>query len=133
MGAAETTKANRENQLPPEAKKTRHSFASTWSDVVDPNALLVIRLKGAVTNEVYQIKWQTATGETSGKVLVRTYGDEISELEIKLSNNQHVGFCHNDIQYGNIMIEEETWSITIIDYEYASYNPVAFDTVNHFL
>lgn len=58
---------------------------------------------------------------------------EISELEQKLSgSHQAVGFCHNDLQYGNIMMDEETRSITIIDYEYASYNPVAFDIASHF-
>ncbi|KAL5707147.1 hypothetical protein ACHQM5_025233 [Ranunculus cassubicifolius] len=57
----------------------------------------------------------------------------ISELERKISGeDQKVGFCHNDLQYGNIMIEEETRLLTIIDYEYAGYNPVAFDLANHF-
>ncbi|KAL0363690.1 UNVERIFIED_CONTAM: putative choline kinase [Sesamum calycinum] len=56
-----------------------------------------------------------------------------SELEKNLSTgHQLVGFCHNDLQYGNIMIDEETRLITIIDYEYASYNHVAFDIANHF-
>lgn len=40
---------------------------------------------------------------------------EISILEKNLSgDHQCVGFCHNDLQYGNIMIDEETRSITII-------------------
>ncbi|MCI34731.1 kinase superfamily protein, partial [Trifolium medium] len=30
------------------------------------------------------------------------------------------------------MMDEETRSITIIDYEYASYNPIAYDLANHF-
>merc|ERR1711915_475521 len=33
---------------------------------------------------------------------------------------------------GNIMLHEEDKSLTIIDYEYASYNPVAYDIANHF-
>ncbi|XP_050232083.1 probable choline kinase 2 [Mercurialis annua] len=57
---------------------------------------------------------------------------EISLLEKDLSGDQRIGFCHNDLQYGNIMIDEETKSITIIDYEYSSYNPIAFDIANHF-
>ncbi|KMT17003.1 hypothetical protein BVRB_2g042060 [Beta vulgaris subsp. vulgaris] len=241
MGAADTPKVNQENPLPAEAKEMLQSIASKWSDVTDSTALQVIRLKGAMTNEVYQIKWPTKAGEMSRKVLVRIYGDgvgvffnredeirtfesmskhgqgprllgrfstgrieefirartlsasdlrdpdisaliaaklrefhyldmpgaktitlwdrlrdwlitaqrlarpdhvnefslnalgdEISELEKKLSSNQLVGFCHNDLQYGNIMIDEQTMSITIIDYEYSSYNPVAFDIANHF-
>ncbi|KAM7492405.1 hypothetical protein LguiA_035326 [Lonicera macranthoides] len=64
---------------------------------------------------------------------LKAIGGEISILEKNLSgDHQCVGFCHNDLQYGNIMIDEETRSITIIDYEYACYNPVAFDIANHF-
>jgi thiamine kinase-like enzyme len=40
--------------------------------------------------------------------------DEISLIEKELSGDQSIGFCHNDLQYGNIMIDEETRSITII-------------------
>lgn len=44
-----------------------------------------------------------------------TIEEEISLLEKALyRNDQHIGFCHNDLQYGNIMIDEETKSITII-------------------
>jgi len=54
-------------------------------------------------------------------------------LQKELSHDHlDVGFCHNDLQYGNIMMDEETRSITIIDYEYASYNPIAYDLANHF-
>ncbi|ONK59377.1 uncharacterized protein A4U43_C08F5810 [Asparagus officinalis] len=59
--------------------------------------------------------------------------EEISNLENVLSvKNQRIGFCHNDLQYGNIMMDEETRAVTIIDYEYASFNPVAYDIANHF-
>lgn len=41
--------------------------------------------------------------------------DEISMLEKELSQDyQDIGFCHNDLQYGNIMLDEETRSITLI-------------------
>lgn len=40
---------------------------------------------------------------------------EISTLEKELSgSHQHVGFCHNDLQYGNIMLAEDTHFLTII-------------------
>ncbi|KAI5654609.1 hypothetical protein M9H77_31796 [Catharanthus roseus] len=59
--------------------------------------------------------------------------NEINMLEKELSqDNQEIGFCHNDLQYGNIMFDEKRRSIIIIDYEYASYNPVAYDLANHF-
>jgi choline/ethanolamine kinase len=36
-------------------------------------------------------------------------------LEKTLSGlQQSVGFCHNDLQYGNIMIYEETRQVTLI-------------------
>ncbi|KAE8712006.1 putative choline kinase 2 [Hibiscus syriacus] len=64
---------------------------------------------------------------------LEVYEEEISILAKKLSgSHQHIGYCHNDLQYGNIMFNEETKSVTIIDYEYATYNPVAFDIANHF-
>nr|XP_011458468.1 PREDICTED: probable choline kinase 1 isoform X1 [Fragaria vesca subsp. vesca]XP_011458469.1 PREDICTED: probable choline kinase 1 isoform X1 [Fragaria vesca subsp. vesca] len=232
-----------EGCLPEELKKVLVSIASEWGDVVDDmNALQVIPLKGAMTNEVYQLNWPTKNGDQLRKVLVRVYGEgvdlffnrddeirtfecmskhgqgprllgrfpegrveefihartlsaadlrdpetsaiiaaklrefhnlempgsrnvvlwdrmrnwlseaktlcsvkdkkdfgldtleeEINMLEKKLSEDcQDIGFCHNDLQYGNIMMDEETRSITIIDYEYASYNPVAYDLANHF-
>lgn len=242
MGAVEDRVNNKAGRLPGEARRILLSLASSWDNVTDSNALQVIPLKGAMTNEVYQIKWPTSTGETSRKVLVRIYGEgvevffdraseiqtfefiskhgqgprllgrfpngrieefihartlsaadlhdpdisdliaikmkefhdlnmpgpkdvvlwdrmrdwlsaaknlsspeeantfqldaiekEISLLEKKLPGNHlHIGFCHNDLQYGNIMIDEETSLITIIDYEYASYNPVTYDIANHF-
>ncbi|KAL8226371.1 hypothetical protein R6Q57_016203 [Mikania cordata] len=59
--------------------------------------------------------------------------NEIDTLENELSkHHQEVAFCHNDLQYGNIMIDDNTRIVTLIDYEYASYNPVAYDLANHF-
>nr|GMC52517.1 probable choline kinase 3 [Ipomoea batatas] len=59
------------------------------------------------------------------------FDEEISLLEKELtSETQEIGFCHNDLQYGNIMIEDK--AITFIDYEYACYNPIAYDFANHF-
>ncbi|KAJ1382233.1 Protein kinase-like domain superfamily [Sesbania bispinosa] len=58
----------------------------------------VIPLKGAMTNEVFQIKWQTTADETSRKVLVRIYGegteiffdreDEVRAFEFISKNGQ---------------------------------------------
>ncbi|XP_019152821.1 PREDICTED: probable choline kinase 3 [Ipomoea nil] len=59
--------------------------------------------------------------------------NEISLLEKELSREPpEIGFCHNDLQYGNIMIENTARLITFIDYEYATYNPIAYDFANHF-
>lgn len=40
---------------------------------------------------------------------------EINLLKERLTReDQEIGFCHNDLQYGNVMIDEETNAITII-------------------
>ncbi|XP_044511312.1 probable choline kinase 1 [Mangifera indica] len=228
---------------PEELKKVLQAVASQWGDVIeDMDALEVTPLKGAMTNEVYQINWPAKNGCLVRKVLVRIYGEgveiffnrddeiktfeclsrhgqgprllgrfadgrieefihartlsavdlrdpeisalvaakmrefhnldmpgpkyvllwdrlrnwlskarslcstkdekefqldtleeEIHTLEQELPQpNQEIGFCHNDLQYGNIMMDEEMRAITIIDYEYASFNPVAYDLANHF-
>ncbi|KAI0308251.1 kinase-like domain-containing protein [Multifurca ochricompacta] len=48
-------------------------------------------------------------------------------------------FCHNDAQYGNLLrlnkVQEGTpdhHQIIVVDFEYASPNPAAFDIANHF-
>ncbi|XP_062219749.1 probable choline kinase 2 isoform X2 [Phragmites australis] len=240
-------------RIPKEARRLLHELAAAWADVADCRALEVLPLKGAMTNEVYQVQWLTGFPGPDGeaerrgerevrKVLVRIYGDgadlffdredevrtfecmsrhgqgprllgrfpngrveefihartlsaadlrdpeisalvasklrefhnldmpgpkfvliwdrlrnwlktaknlcppeeakelrldslenEITSLEKEFSGDYHwVGFCHNDLQYGNIMIDEVTNMLTIIDYEYASFNPVAYDIANHF-
>ncbi|KAI3961553.1 hypothetical protein MKW92_032747 [Papaver armeniacum] len=234
-----------EDRIPSEVTKILISLALSWGDTIDENSLKVIPLKGAMTNEVYQINWGTQKkGELPAdqKVLVRIYGqgvdaflnreveintfecmskhgqgprllgrfsngrieefihartlsahdlrdpeissliasklkefhkvempgpknvvlwnrlrnwlssakqvcpaeeasvfllnsleEEIAILEKEISGeNQVIGLCHNDLQYGNIMMNEDTNLVTIIDYEYASYNPVAYDLANHF-
>ncbi|KAK1351802.1 hypothetical protein POM88_053943 [Heracleum sosnowskyi] len=58
---------------------------------------------------------------------------EINTLEKDVSQDyQEIAFCHIDLQCGNIMIDEKTRSVTVIDYEYASFNPVDYDLANHF-
>ncbi|KAF1897442.1 hypothetical protein Lal_00035147 [Lupinus albus] len=58
---------------------------------------------------------------------------DINMLEVLLSEEyQEIGFCHNDLHYGNIMMDEEQKTITFIDYEFASHNPIAYDLAYHF-
>ncbi|WOL09032.1 lysine--tRNA ligase isoform X1 [Canna indica] len=230
-------------RIPKEAKKILYDLASEWGDIKDIKALEVTQLKGAMTNEVYEVHWPTLSKDgVSRKVLVRIYGegvdvffdreneirtfacmsrhgqgplllgrfangrveefinartlsaadlrdpdisfliasklkefhalampgpkkvilwerlrnwhkealrlcspDEIKEFQLDIlgeemktlekimsTEDERIGFCHNDLQYGNIMMDEESRQVTIIDYEYASFNPVAYDLANHF-
>lgn len=77
MGVVENVLQNKEGCLPVEVKETLKSLASKWEDVLDVNMLQVIPLKGAMTNEVFQIKWPTKTENVSRKVLLRLYGEGV--------------------------------------------------------
>lgn len=43
-----------------------------------------------------------------------------------------VVFCHNDIHSANIIYNEETGNIRLVDYEYAGPNYLAYDIADHF-
>ncbi|KAI3961555.1 hypothetical protein MKW92_032749 [Papaver armeniacum] len=67
--------------------------------------------------------------------------EEIAILEKEMSDeNQLIGLLIQDNQPEPVqrtgailvMMNEDTKLLTIIDYEYASYNPVAYDLANHF-
>jgi choline/ethanolamine kinase len=74
-------------RIPKEARRLLHDLAAAWPNVADCRALEVVPLKGAMTNEVYQVRWLTAAPGTAGgealkerevrKVLVRIYGDGV--------------------------------------------------------
>ncbi|PPS06751.1 hypothetical protein GOBAR_AA13901 [Gossypium barbadense] len=250
------------SSAPEELKKVLVAVASVWGDTIeDMEEFHVFPLKGAMTNEVFQINWPTNHGDLHQKVLVRVYGkgvevffnrddeirtfecmselgqgprllgrfsdgrieefihartlsaadlrvpeissligaklrefnnldmpgpknvllwerlrtwlsqakrfcspstakefgldgleEEISILEKELTQGyQEIGFCHNDLQYDKVcmattfirncsrsfnctecMISQGTGQPLPEDYEYASYNPVAYDLANHF-
>ncbi|XP_042465704.1 probable choline kinase 2 [Zingiber officinale] len=48
------------------------------------------------------------------------------------NSSSTLSHIHINLQYGKIMMDEEFKQVTIIDYEYASFNPVAYDLANHF-
>eukprot|EP00850_Spirogloea_muscicola_P020832 SM000228S07372 [mRNA] locus=s228:57879:60082:- [translate_table: standard] len=87
-------------------------------------------------------KWRTSALELCDPADIHDFNvyqleADIAQLESVLhtrgSRKRHwLGFCHNDLQYGNIMRDATTGILTLIDYEYAGYNPVAYDIANHF-
>eukprot|EP00850_Spirogloea_muscicola_P019104 SM000183S03998 [mRNA] locus=s183:163671:165937:- [translate_table: standard] len=87
-------------------------------------------------------KWRTSALELCDPADIHEFNvyqlqAEIAQLQSVLhcggSRKRHwLGFCHNDLQYGNIMRDATTGILTLIDYEYAGYNPVAYDIANHF-
>ena len=54
------------------------SVASDLGDTIeDMEAVQVIPLSGAMTNEVFQVNWPTKNGGSLRKVLVRLYGEGV--------------------------------------------------------
>eukprot|EP01116_Phalansterium_solitarium_P001893 TRINITY_DN11727_c0_g1_i1.p1 TRINITY_DN11727_c0_g1~~TRINITY_DN11727_c0_g1_i1.p1 ORF type:complete len:379 (-),score=109.03 TRINITY_DN11727_c0_g1_i1:190-1326(-) len=52
-----------------------------------------------------------------------------AELE---AMNSPIVYCHNDVNSANLIYDGAADSLQFIDYEYACYNPRAFDLANHF-
>ena len=44
-----------------------------------------------------------------------------------------VAFCHNDVLAANVLLEEGTVQLHLIDFEYGGINFAAFDIANHFM
>lgn len=78
--AASVSEEEKGMAIPKEARKILLKLAAGWSDVADSKAIEVAPLKGAMTNEVYQIKWPSAHGNRPRKVLVRVYGEGVDLL-----------------------------------------------------
>ncbi|XP_076899094.1 putative choline kinase 3 [Bidens hawaiensis] len=127
-----------------------HAKTLSASDLRDPeiSTLVAAKLKefhgfnmpGSKTVVLWSTmrKWLIKAGslctqEHANEFKLDVIENEIDTLENELSkHHQDVVFCHNDLQYGNIMIDDNTSTVTLIDYEYASYNPAGYDIANHF-
>ncbi|KAF0692303.1 Aste57867_16603 [Aphanomyces stellatus] len=58
---------------------------------------------------------------------------DIDDLETLLATVESpIVFCHNDLQYGNIMVSHADDDAVLIDFEYSHYNPRGYDLGNHF-
>lgn len=74
------------DQFPEEARKILLNLASEWGDVAACDSPEVVQMKGAMTNEVFQINWP-AVGP-SRRVIVRIYGEGVDvffdrEMEVR--------------------------------------------------
>lgn len=63
---------------------------------------------------------------------LQTLLNDVDSLEVALKDESCTMFCHNDLQHGNIMLLGDG-SVQLIDFEYSSFNDVAFDIANHFV
>ena len=70
-------------------------------------------------------------GQTAGKHTWNLDREaELAELERTLPSSPAV-FAHNDALAGNIMLDESTGQVTLIDFEYGGCNFRGFDIANH--
>lgn len=58
--------------------------------------------------------------------------EELRSLQAAIPPSAPTAFCHNDLLAGNIMLDEETGQVTLIDFEYGGKNFRGFDIANHF-
>lgn len=65
--------------------------------------------------EWLSIALELATAEQVQKHGLQNLGGEIASLKLQLDElGSVVGFCHNDLQNGNIMMNEDDNSVTLI-------------------
>jgi choline/ethanolamine kinase len=90
-------------RIPKEARGLLHELAVAWVDAADRHALQVVPLKGAMTNEVYQVRWliglaaEPRKEREVRKVLERIYGDGVDlffdrEDEVRMLGST-IGSC----------------------------------------
>ncbi|KAI7733900.1 hypothetical protein M8C21_031927, partial [Ambrosia artemisiifolia] len=127
-----------EGTQPEELVKLLLSLATKWGDVIDMNKIKVVHLSGAMTNVVYRITWPKNTTDNNDErtVLVRFYGegsDVFFDREEEIRTFESISTLKHGprllAQFPEGRVEE---FIHAKDYEYASYNPVAYDLANHF-
>lgn len=87
-----------------------------------------------IFNKLYEFLNHTKTNCTDGRFQGIDF-DKI-EMDIRLLEKQltniesRMVFAHNDLQYGNIMLNDQ--GAVLIDFEYSDYNPRGYDIGNHF-
>ncbi|KAG6553521.1 hypothetical protein Mapa_004433 [Marchantia paleacea] len=71
--------------------------------------------------------------ETFESISFRELNDEIDELKRACDSlDAPIVFAHNDLLAGNVMYNDETDKLYLIDFEYSSYNYRGYDIANHF-
>jgi len=81
------------------------------------------------------LAWIQVGGDEGMKVALDGVEGEIVILEkIVDSWDAHIGYCHNDLQCGNMLLvtQQDTILVRLIDYEYATVGDICIDIANHF-
>jgi thiamine kinase-like enzyme len=95
------------------------------------NEVLVTKIRTILKQKFYVVlnnicfpyftrKWLNHAKSLCSQKDIKIFGLDNLDAEINMlrellsKGHQEIGFCHNDLQYGNIMMDEETRSITLI-------------------
>lgn len=81
------------------------------------------------------LTWIQVGGDEEIKGALEGVESEIVILEkIVDSWDAHIGYCHNDLQCGNMLLvtQQDKTFVRLIDYEYATVGDICFDIANHF-
>ncbi|XP_078667988.1 choline/ethanolamine kinase-like isoform X1 [Branchiostoma floridae x Branchiostoma belcheri] len=101
---------------------------------------LIDHLKSYLSNVLNNVSFKEESKAKQLKQLLSYDLDAELQFILRLIEDTHspVVFCHNDLQEGNILVDDKNGvaptddRVTVIDYEYSAYNYRGFDFANHF-
>jgi len=65
---------------------------------------------------------------------MKRLGAMVNEAERRIKSlGGRICFCHNKLTPGDILLNEKTGEVRLVDLEYVGYNYAAFDVANHFM
>uniref|UniRef100_A0A7S0G0N8 Choline kinase N-terminal domain-containing protein n=1 Tax=Rhodosorus marinus TaxID=101924 RepID=A0A7S0G0N8_9RHOD len=117
---------NEEMQMPTYAKQIAKSLAMVHE--------LQIPIPRSEPQLLQDLKQVIASLDVNARALLPHTPEYYMEKMEKIlaGTDSPIVFCHNDLQEGNIMVNEKRGDITLIDFEYGGYNYAMFDVGNHF-
>lgn len=121
-----TSKMIREPETSKKIAATMRKFHEMEMDVDKSPTIL------ASIHKFLETAKEMCTSEKFASLDFEEVGKCVNDLEARLALvNSPVVYCHNDLQYGNIMRTKSN-EIVLIDFEYSSYNNRGYDFGNHF-
>ena len=88
-----------------------------WWAVTDKYIIVMERMSPSMNMRMYLNKRGAALKEPAAKHVFRQLVDTFSELE-------RIGVSHNDLHVGNIVVNEDSLEVKVIDFGFATVRPV---------
>lgn len=117
-------------ELPPHLVPYYPPGGSLWDTLqewFDSVAAPETREKISAASEADAKFWETPAMDI--KLIERA----VRELRARTPTGGRLVFCHNDLLPGNLILDDTTGEIRIIDLEYGGINYAAFDVANHLM